>query len=231
VLISALKWCSTSRTRDGRHPPAARSGAGDPPAGQAPKRERWLTLEEETRLLAAAPAGGDRLSRIQPLYGLAVDDGARCEAIEELTGFRSTSKPGRWTTGSPAAPAAQQAPGQGRMTARSRAMLQRAAEERTGAFVLDHAGPIIWASRPRCSGRSRRGAGRVTPLCGHWHRAIQNGVPPQEVADQLADDIATHYENYTPVAEYMKEAARGEKGRREASNESETLKRPSRRKT
>lgn len=95
-----------------------------------------------------------------------------------------------------------------RMTPRSRRMLERAWEERTGPFVLDHAGAIRTSFEHAVE---RAELEDVTPhvLRHTWAtRAAQNGVPIRQIADQLADDIRTVEKNYYHHSpEYMHEAA------------------------
>jgi integrase len=141
---------------------------------------------------------------------LAIEDGARSEAIRELTWFQVDTK--NWLTvdyRKPGAPAqCNKRRAKVRMTSRSREMLQRAFAERTSELVLDHDGPIDRAFRCACRWAWLEG---VTPhtLRHTWAtRAIQNGVPMRQIADQLADDVQTIERNYYHHSpDYMKEAA------------------------
>jgi integrase len=216
VLISAIKWCSIVKSsKTGRLRLSKDDLPYIPLPGEAPKRERWLTLEEETRLLAAAPAApeGERLSRIHRFMVLAVDDGQRCEAIEELTWFQVDLEAGTVDYRKPGGDRQHnKRRAKVRMTARSRAMLWRAWQERTKAFVLDHDGPIVWPFKMAVQRAGLDGPpGRVTPhvLRHTWAtRAMQNGVPMRQIADQLADDVQTIERNYYHHSpDYMKEAA------------------------
>ncbi len=219
LLISALKWCSTVKdAQTGRIRLPAKDVPTIPLPPPAPKRERWLTLEEETKLLMAAPATEEidpetgkrkRLSRIHRFLVLAVEDGARCEAIEELTWFQVDFKAGTVDYRKPGVAAQHnKRRAKVKMTARSRAMLERAFKERTGPFVLDHKGAIRKSFETAVDRAQLDG---VSPhiLRHTWAtRAIQNGVPPQEVADQLADDIRTIMKNYYHHSpEYMRKAS------------------------
>lgn len=200
VLVSAIAWCAkikdpkTGRKRlDPKHIPHI------PLPPEAPKRERWLTRAEEAQLLAAVPASpeGERLTRIHRFMVLAVEDGARCEAIEELTWFQVDFRAGTVDYRKPGGSAQHnKRRAKVKMTSRSRAMLERAWRERTGPFVLDHPGSIrtSFETAVRNSGLQN-----VSPhvLRHTWAtRAMQNRVPPQEIADQLADDIRTIMRNY-----------------------------------
>lgn len=208
VLVSAIKWCSTVKDeRTGRVRLSLDQVPVIPLPGVAPKRERWLTAEEEARLLGAVPAG-DRLSRVHRFTVLAVEDGARSEAIRELTWFQIDFNAGTIDYRRPGGgPQYNKRRSKVLMTSRSRAMLDRAWSERATEYVLDHSGLI---------GESFRNAARsagldgVTPhvLRHTWAtRAAQNGVPMRQIADQLADSVATIERNYYHHSpEYMKEA-------------------------
>jgi integrase len=209
VLISAIKWCSTVKDeKTGKVRLPLDQVPAIPLPGPAPRRERWLTLEEENRLLAAVPAPpeGERLSRIHRFVTLAVEDGARSEAIRELTWFQVDFRAGTIDYRKPGG-AHNKRRSKVLMTARSRAMLERAFRERTSEYVLDHPGLISETFRNTCA---RAGLPGVTPhvLRHTWAtRAAQNGVPMREIADQLADTVATIERNYYHMSpEYMKAA-------------------------
>lgn len=209
VLVSALKWCSNVKdpaTGAVRLP--REQVPMIPLPGQAPRRERWLTLEEESRLLAATPET-EPLSRIRRFLVLAIEDGARSEAIRELTWFQVDFAHGTVDYRTPGkAPQSNKRRAKVLMTSRSRKMLQRAFAGRQSALVLDHAGPIDKSFRYACR---RAGLEGVTPhtLRHTWAtRAARNGVPMRQIADQLADDASTIERNYYHHSpEYMKEAA------------------------
>ncbi|MGZ6725290.1 MAG: tyrosine-type recombinase/integrase [Solirubrobacteraceae bacterium] len=209
VLVAAVKWCSTvkdAKTGAIRLPREHVPVIPLPP--QSPRRERWLTLEEENRLLAAVPET-EPLSRIHRFVVLALEDGARSEAIRELTWFQVDFAHGTVDYRKPgAAPQNNKRRAKVLMTSRSRAMLEKAFAGRQGALVLDHAGPIDKSFRYACR---RAGLEGVTPhtLRHTWAtRAARNGVPMRQIADQLADDASTIERNYYHHSpDYMKEAA------------------------
>jgi len=219
VLISAIEWCADVKDpRTGAVRLKREHIPHIPLPPPAPKRDRWLSLVEENALLAAVPAidtpdpkTGEppRLSRIHRFMVLAVEDGARKEAIEELSWFQVDFKAGYVDYRKPNASAQHnKRRARVKMTSRSRAMLDRAFKEKTGPFVLDHSGSI------RTSFEAAVTRAKLEDVSPHvlrhtWAtRAMQNSVPPQEVADQLADDLRTVLKNYYHHSpEYMKAAA------------------------
>lgn len=201
VLIAACKHCATVKDPvTGKK----RMSLDDvpkiplPPHGQA--RDRWLTYAEEAELRAAAPAADPpaRLSRIHRFVTLALEDAARKEAIEELTWFQVDFEAGTVDYRKAGKPETNKKRAKVRMTRTSRAMLERAFQEKLkgSSYVLDHDGSIRSAFE---NAVERSGLRDVTPhVCRHtWAtRASQNRVPMEEIAVQLADDIQTVTDNY-----------------------------------
>jgi len=217
VLIAALKHCATVKDpKTGKKRLALDDVPKIPRPRDGRERDRWLTYDEEATLRAAAPAGPpinstgkpQRLSRIHRFMVLALEDGARKEAIERLTwpqvDFESDRVvPPGVTKGTvdyrnPNEPESNKRRAKVRMTGASRAMLERAFKERRSdiGFVLDEPGNIRGAFE---SAVKRSGLQAVSPhtLRHTWAtRASQNGVSMEEIAVQLADSPQTVERTY-----------------------------------
>jgi integrase len=217
VLIAALKHCATVKDpATGKKRLSLDEVPKIPRPRDGQERDRWLTYEEEQKLRAVAPAcpainsmgKPQRLSRIHRFITLALEDGARKEAIERLTwpqvDFENDRVvPPGVTKGTvdyrnPNEPESNKRRAKVRMTSTSRAMLERAFKERRSdiGFVLDEPGNIRGAFE---SAVRRSGLQDVSPhtLRHTWAtRASQNGVSMEEIAVQLADSPQTVERTY-----------------------------------
>jgi integrase len=193
--------------RNGRIPKSALPNI--PVPRQPPPRQRWMTAEEEQRMLDACGPQDGRLSRIYRFLMLCMHTAARRQAIESLT-WRQVDMRARTIDMNPV----------GRSQTKKRRpvitmsnalyeMLKRAWHERTGTglYVLDHPGSI------RTSFETVREAAGLEDVSPHIYRhtwatrAARAGVPMREVADFLGDDLRTVekvYYKHSP--EYLKAA-------------------------
>lgn len=177
------------------------------PAKSAP-RTVVLTADEEPAFYQAALgyvptkcAVDGRLSRVARFVAIGLDTGARKEAIETLTwgqvdlvrGFIDFELPGRQQSAKRRAKTP--------ISPRLRAVLERAAGERQGPWVLDHQGDVR-----KSWGNFLKGTpwGHITP---HDMRrtfvtlAIEAGADIEAVALAVGDDPATlrkHYAHLSP---------------------------------
>jgi integrase len=174
-----------------------------------PPRERWLTIAEETQLVAACPVEDvdNRLTRIWRFLILALETAGRKEALETLTWFQIDFGTGTINLNPPGRAQTNKRRAVVRMSTRLRTMLERAYQEKTTGFVLDHPGSIRASFRTIVD---RSGLDDVSPhvLRHTWAtRAAQAGVPMREVADWLGDSIQTVERNYYKRSpHYLKDA-------------------------
>lgn len=162
-----------------------------------PPRDRWLTAEEEAQLIAACLVEEDgRLTRIYRFLILALETAGRKDALENLTWFQVDFTAGTINLNPPGRRQTNKRRAVVRLSTRLRTVLERAFQEKTTAFVLDHPGTIR-TEFEKLVARSK--LEDVTPhtLRHTWAtRAAQAGVPMREIADWLGDTIQTVEKNY-----------------------------------
>jgi integrase len=170
----------------------------DPPP-RPPARDLWLDAEQEKTLLAAMPqpAEGDgRLTRIYRFVMLAMDTAARKEALETLTWFQIDFGANTINFNPRDRIQTRKRRAVVPMSARLRAMLERAYREKESGYVLDHPGSI------RACMRTLRAKAKMPWVTPHvfrhtWAtRAARAGVEMVDIADFLGDDLRTVEKNY-----------------------------------
>lgn len=174
---------------------------------QPPPRQRWMTAEEEQRMLDACGPQEGRLTRAYRFLMLLMHTGSRRAALETLT-WAQIDMRARTIDLNP----------RGRAQTKKRRptismsndlyqLLERAWRERTGDYVLDHGGTT------RHDFKTVRRIAGIPDVTAHTYRhtwatrAARAGVPMREVADFLGDDLRTVekvYYKHSP--EYMKAA-------------------------
>lgn len=204
TLFACLRFCSEPRHKQKLFPVALIDDVTLPADG-AP-RDRWLRDDEVKRLLNAAAARrtDDRLSRIERFLWIALETGARKQAIRDLTWDRVDFDTRVIHLAVPGA----------RMTKKRRAsvpisntllpVLRRAYSERTNDVVLDHKGEV-WAgvqSIVRAAGLApapRRGTGQSATSTGVGPNTLRHtaathmarrGVPLWKIAKILGNTLA-----------------------------------------
>jgi len=239
-LSSAFEHAGRKQHEDGTPRIAKAAIPFLPRPAQPPPRDRWLTVEEEARLIAACsvdeadesrrrsanirqalrssdfigpPAPPPhtperpRLTRIYRFLMLALETAARKEALETLTWFQVNFATGTIDLNPPGRRQTNKRRAIVRMSARLRAVLERAFEEKTTDFVLDNETDVRTSFDNLVK---RSGLKDVTPhvLRHTWAtRAAQAGVPMREIADWLGDNIATVERNYYKRSpHYLKDA-------------------------
>ncbi len=173
---------------------------------ETPPRQRWLTRDEATRLVAAAVSPHMRLFIVLALY-----TGARAGAILELTWDRVDMARGIVDFGN--APSANKRRSILPMHAKVRAALEPAHIARRSPFVIEYRGkPVTLIGRGFKVTARKAGLPGVTPhtlrhTAATW--MAQKGVPLDRVAAYLGNSpaiVAKHYVHHTP--DYMDDALR-----------------------
>lgn len=179
--------------RKKRIAPGSAPHISPPPA--PPPQDHWLTAEDEARLLAACPVettgAQPRLTRIYRFILLALDTAARKEALQTLTWFQVDFEAGTINLNPRDRLQTKKRRSVVPMSARLRAVLERAYREKESGWVLDHPG----STRTIMEGLTSKARMEwVTPhVCRHtWAtRAARANVSMVDVADFLGDDLRT----------------------------------------
>jgi integrase len=175
-----------------------------PPAGDP--RDRYLSLDEIGRLLAAARAisteeGGGRLSRIERFLRIALHTGARKEAIVWLEWDRVDFDRNIIDFRDPDLKTTKKRRVQVPISDQLLPILARAYRERNGAYVLDTTGPLRSVFDRVCR---VAGLEDVSPhvLRHTWaSQASMHGVPLTEISRVLGNTLAVCekvYAKYQP---------------------------------
>lgn len=198
ALSTVLHWAVRHRRVDLARPPAI----GLPPPG--PPRTRFLVEEDEVLFHALAMGdsiGEKRLTRLTRFVAIALDTGARKEAIEGLTWDRVDLVRGLIDFRDPQRRATKKRRVVVPISDRLMPMLVVAHRQRVSEFVLDNDGDM------RSAWRTFRTASPWPKLGMHDLRrtwaslAVQNGVPIADVAEVLGDTVPTvmkHYAQFIP---------------------------------
>ena len=186
------------------------------PPPPPPAKDRWLTPEDETALLAACPVETTptkerpepRLTRIYRFVMLAMDTAARKEALETMTWFQVDFDAGTINLNPRDRLQTKKRRSIVPMSARLRAVLERAFKETESGWVLDNPGSI------RTSMETLTAKARMEWVTPHvfrhtWAtRAARAGVSMVDVADFLGDDLRTVEKNYRHQSpDFLKGAA------------------------
>ena len=214
ALYAALNFCCQPKYGQNLFEPRALKIVRLPDASEP--RDRWLTRAETERLRAAARQlrRGTRLSRGERFLALALETGARKQAILDLTWDRVDFEIGVVHYDVPGRKKTKKRRTTVPMSSTLRAVLEQAAAEREGDLVLDNKG-AIWATIQhivRAAGLAppqKVGGGRKPKASGigpHTFRhtfatlLARDGVPLFKIAKLLGDTIATVERTYAKHA-------------------------------
>ena len=171
-----------------------------------PPRDRWLTPDEQVRLIAAAEG------HVRTFVILGVHTGARKGAILGLTWDRVDFDRGMVTYVDPDRAETKKKRAVVPMNATVRAALVRAREKARTEYVIEYHGAMVGnVKKAFARACQRAGLEGVTPhVLRHTcaTRLAMAGVSLDEIADYLAADPATisrHYRKFQP--DYLRRAA------------------------
>jgi integrase len=197
-MLAAIRWHA--------HPKQKTIGLADipvfdlPPA--SPRRDRWLRAEEIRRLMTAAAEHSQffcdsALSRVERFLWLALETGARRQAILQLTWNRVDFEIGTIDFRVPGRKVTKKRRAVVPISKALRPILLRAYEERTSDLVCDNESASIW--RAVKSVAKRAGVEDVSPHVLRHTAAthmLRNGVPIWTVAGILGDTVETVEKTY-----------------------------------
>lgn len=198
ALVAVLNWAQEKRLVAGAEVPIVTL----PPASRA--RDVWLDEREESELYALAlghSLGRERLSRLTRFVALALDTAARKAAIEGLTWDRVDLGVGLIDFRDPGVKLTRKRRVPIPVATRLRPVLERAWHERTGDYVLDHAGNIRKTWETFLSG-TRWPDLHIHDLRRTWATlAARRGVALWQIAGVLGDTVeavGAHYAHHAP---------------------------------
>lgn len=158
------------------------------PAGNAPK-DRWLKTEEIQRLIAAAAEmrkDKSRLSRAERFLWLALETAGRKTALYELTWDRVDFETGVIHLNVPGRQQTKKKRADVPISKALRPVLERAYQERTGNYVLDHKADL-WRSIQRISVRAGLAPANYVNRAG---AALRTGISPHTLRHTAATHMA-----------------------------------------
>lgn len=193
ALSTVLNWAVKHKKLDRASVPVI----DRPPDGQA--RLTYLDENEEPVFHAQAmglAVGEARLPRLTRFIGIALDTGARKEAIEGLTWDRVDLKQGLIDFRDPTVKSTKKRRVVVPISDRLAPLLERASREATGPFVLDHPGDTrkSWETFRKRTSRPRLG---IHDLRRTWASlAMIHGVDVAFVAAVLGDTVEIVLKHY-----------------------------------
>lgn len=209
TLRAGLNWCASAARRP------ILLAQSDVPVFELPEdaepRSRWLTMAEMQKLLKAAVdlRKEDRLSRGERFLWIALETGARKQAILELTWDRVDFHTGTIHFAVPGVRPTSKRRAAVAISTALRPILMRAFAERNSDFVLDTTHEV-WAAVQKIARKAGFGKRRGLAATGisphvlrhtaatHMARA---GVPLFAIAKTLGNSVATvekHYAKWCP---------------------------------
>lgn len=210
TLRACINWCADKKRR---HIPLASVPAFDLPPDSEPC-DRWLTTDEIDRLITAAEQlrRGPRLSRGERFLALALETGARRQAILDLTWDRVDFEVGMIHYNVPGRKKTKKRRVSVPISNRLMPVLVQAHRERQNMLVMTNKG-AVWATiqiiaehagfgDPRPRSRKAGDKPKATGISPHVLRhtaatqMARRGVPLYDIAGVLGDSIVTVEKTY-----------------------------------